>query len=48
MVRLTTLHIVILHDKTSLWDTAAPTAMLMAMGGKVTVTDYYGDLLFSF
>ena len=33
----------LLHDKTSLWDTAAPTAMLTAMGGKVT--DYYGDAL---
>ncbi|KAL7531647.1 hypothetical protein ACHAXR_004149 [Thalassiosira sp. AJA248-18] len=33
----------LLHDKTSLWDTAAPTALLSAMGGKVT--DYYGEPL---
>lgn len=33
----------LLHDKTSLWDTAAPTAILASLGGKVT--DYYGDPL---
>lgn len=33
----------LLHDKTSLWDTAAPTALLAAMGGRVT--DYFGDPL---
>ncbi|KAL9184503.1 hypothetical protein ACHAXT_012473 [Thalassiosira profunda] len=33
----------IMHDKTSLWDSAAPTALLHAMGGKVT--DYYGEPL---
>ena len=31
------------HDKTSLWDTAAPTAILASLGGKVT--DYFGDPL---
>jgi len=31
------------HDKTSLWDTAAPTAILSSLGGKVT--DYFGDPL---
>jgi len=33
----------LLHDKTSLWDTAAPTALLSAMGGMVT--DYFGEPL---
>ena len=33
----------LLHTKTSLWDTAAPTAILEAMGGKVT--DYFGEPL---
>eukprot|EP00581_Thalassiosira_minuscula_P010913 CAMPEP_0183712422 /NCGR_PEP_ID=MMETSP0737-20130205/7543_1 /TAXON_ID=385413 /ORGANISM="Thalassiosira miniscula, Strain CCMP1093" /LENGTH=379 /DNA_ID=CAMNT_0025941023 /DNA_START=1348 /DNA_END=2487 /DNA_ORIENTATION=- len=33
----------LLHDKTNLWDTAAPTALLSAMGGMVT--DYFGDPL---
>jgi len=33
----------LLHTKTSLWDTAAPTAILSALGG--TVTDYFGELL---
>ena len=31
------------HDKTSLWDTAAPTAILASLGGMVT--DYFGDPL---
>ncbi|KAL7491265.1 hypothetical protein ACHAWT_000664, partial [Skeletonema menzelii] len=31
------------HDKTSLWDTAAPTAILDSLGGMVT--DYFGDPL---
>ena len=35
--------ICIQHDKTSLWDTAAPTAILSALGGMVT--DYFGDPL---
>lgn len=35
--------ICIQHDKTSLWDTAAPTAILVALGGMVT--DYFGDPL---
>lgn len=33
----------LLHTKTSLWDTAAPTAILSALGGKVT--DYFGEPL---
>jgi len=33
----------LLHTKTSLWDTAAPTAILNALGGKVT--DYFGEPL---
>jgi len=33
----------LLHTKTSLWDTAAPTAILVALGGKVT--DYFGEPL---
>lgn len=33
----------LLHTKTSLWDTAAPTALLVALGGKVT--DYFGEPL---
>ena len=33
----------LLHDKTSLWDTAALTALLAAMGGRIT--DYFGDPL---
>ncbi|EED90593.1 hypothetical protein THAPSDRAFT_263360, partial [Thalassiosira pseudonana CCMP1335] len=31
------------HDKTSLWDTAAPTAVLHSVGGYVT--DYFGEPL---
>jgi len=33
----------LLHDKTNLWDTAAPTALLEAMGGRIT--DYFGEPL---
>ena len=33
----------LLHTKTSLWDTAAPTAILNTIGGKVT--DYFGEPL---
>ncbi|KAI2504568.1 Inositol monophosphatase family [Fragilaria crotonensis] len=33
----------VMHDKTSLWDTCAPTAILNAVGGKVT--DLLGDPL---
>ena len=33
----------IMHDKTSLWDTAAPTALLHAVGG--LVTDVFGEPL---
>jgi 3'-phosphoadenosine 5'-phosphosulfate (PAPS) 3'-phosphatase len=33
----------VMHDKTSLWDTCAPTALLSAVGGKVT--DLFGDPL---
>jgi len=33
----------LLHTKTSLWDTAAPTAILSSLGGKVT--DYFGEPL---
>lgn len=33
----------VMHDKTCLWDTAAPTAILNAVGGKVT--DVFGEQL---
>ncbi|KAL7544231.1 hypothetical protein ACHAWF_016692 [Thalassiosira exigua] len=35
--------IAIQHDQTSLWDTAAPAAVLAALGGKAT--DYFGEPL---